>query len=75
VENNSDQAVTWYVDGILGGNDMVGTIDTSGNYTAPNTAGTHLIQATSVADTSASGQAWVTVYGTITGSIRVLMTP
>ncbi len=61
VSNSSDTSVTWSVDGISGGNSTVGTISASGLYTAPNTAGNHAVQATSVADTTASGSASVTV--------------
>jgi len=35
VEGSSNQAVTWTVNGITGGNTSVGTISTSGLYTAP----------------------------------------
>jgi hypothetical protein len=65
VENNSDQAVTWSVDGILGGNTAVGLIDANGFYSAPNAAGSHMIVATSVAAPDSSGQAYVTVTGTL----------
>src|SRR3954468_5798944 len=61
VNNSSDTSVTWSVDGIAGGNATVGTISASGLYTAPNAAGNHSVRATSVADTTASGSANVTV--------------
>jgi hypothetical protein len=35
VLNLSDMSVTWQVSGVKGGNSTVGTIDSSGNYTAP----------------------------------------
>lgn len=35
VFNSSSTAVSWQVNGIMGGNSTVGTIDTNGNYTAP----------------------------------------
>ncbi len=35
VRNLSDTSVTWQVNGVKGGNSTVGTIDSSGNYTAP----------------------------------------
>ncbi|QNI34541.1 hypothetical protein H7849_11960 [Alloacidobacterium dinghuense] len=63
VQNNANTSVTWSVDGIAGGNVTVGTIDASGNYSAPVTSGLHTITATSVADTSASGSAKVSVTG------------
>lgn len=73
VQNNTNQAVTWSVDGIPGGNVTVGTIDASGNYGAPSISGTHTVTATSVADPSASGSATVNVYGSVApaGSILV----
>jgi IPT/TIG domain len=56
----ANQSVTWGVDGVVGGNATVGTISSSGLYTAPVTAGTHTITATSNFDGSA-GAATVTV--------------
>ena len=44
--------VTWSVDGITGGNAAVGQITTSGLYTPPPTAGSHTVQASSVADST-----------------------
>jgi hypothetical protein len=64
VSGNSNQAVTWSVDGIAGGNATVGTIDSTGIYAAPAWAGTHMVTATSVAAPNASGSATVIVIGT-----------
>lgn len=64
VANNSSSSVTWSVDGIASGNVTVGTIDSTGLYSAPTSAGTHTITATSVADTTASGTAAVTINDT-----------
>ncbi|HVJ04727.1 MAG TPA: alkaline phosphatase family protein [Candidatus Saccharimonadales bacterium] len=61
VLNATNKAVTWSVDGLFNGNITVGTITTSGLYTAPATNGTHSIVATSVADPSKSDTAIVTV--------------
>jgi len=63
VSGNSNQSVTWSVDGIAGGNATVGTIDSTGLYTAPSSAANHTITATSVADSTASGGATITVSG------------
>lgn len=41
--------VTWAVDGISGGNEAVGTINSNGEYSAPATDGSHTITATDVA--------------------------
>ena len=61
VTGTSNTAVTWAVDGMFGGNTTVGTISTSGLYTAPSATGTHTITATSAADSSKTGAAGVTV--------------
>jgi hypothetical protein len=52
VNGSSNQAVTWYVDGHLGGNAKVGTINTDGLYAPPVefTAGEHVVKAVSQAD-------------------------
>lgn len=63
VSGSSNQAVTWSVDGVAGGNATVGTIDASGNYTAPTLAGTHTITATSAADSAVAGSALINVTG------------
>ncbi|MGB5081498.1 MAG: hypothetical protein WBO23_12230, partial [Burkholderiales bacterium] len=73
VANNSNQAVTWRVDGIVGGNAGVGVISTGGRYTPPPSEGTHAVTATSVADPTQSGSASVTV--TFPPGIRVTVTP
>ena len=61
VSGNSNTSATWSVDGIAGGNTTVGTVSTSGLYTAPGAAGSHTVTATSVADTTKSASAAVTV--------------
>ncbi len=61
VQGSTNQAITWSVDGMVGGNATVGTINASGLYTAPSQAGTHTVAATSVADPSKSATAQVTV--------------
>jgi hypothetical protein len=61
VTGSSNTAVTWSVDGIAGGNSTVGTISTSGLYTAPTSSGSHTITATSQAVASSAGSATVAV--------------
>jgi hypothetical protein len=61
VQNTTNTAVTWSVDTVAGGNSTVGTINSSGLYTAPSTAGNHTVTATSVADSTKSANATVTV--------------
>jgi hypothetical protein len=57
VLNTTNTAVTWSVDGVVGGNATVGTITTAGVYTPPKALGTHTVKATSKADPSKSGTA------------------
>jgi hypothetical protein len=65
VKNTSNTAVTWKVNGIVGGNSSVGTISSAGFYTAPGKvpSNTISISATSAADTTKSASASVTVKG------------
>jgi hypothetical protein len=57
-----DQSVQWSVNGIQGGDSYVGTISTSGFYTAPNQPGfVFTIRATSVANQAVFGQAQVAI--------------
>ena len=58
VTGTTNTAVTWYVEGAQGGNATFGTIDTSGNYTAPAavpTPASVTIEAVSQADSTAIG--------------------
>jgi hypothetical protein len=72
-ENNN--GVTWSVDGVNGGNGTVGTVSSSGLYTAPSTTGTYTVTATSVADRSKSASATVTVVALAITSISVTPNP
>src|ERR1700756_900528 len=61
VNANSPTAVDWYVDGTNGGSSANGTIDTTGKYTAPASAGTHVIKAVLQSDTSSYGSTNISV--------------
>src|SRR6266480_723369 len=64
VTNTANKAVTWQVNGVAGGNTSVGTISTTGVYTAPATVPSPAkvtVTAVSVADPTRSGSAQVTV--------------
>lgn len=64
VENTSNTAVTWQVNGIQGGNSTVGTITSAGLYTAPlapPSGGSVTVTAVSQANPSHSGSATVTI--------------
>jgi hypothetical protein len=65
VQNTTNTSVTWAVDSVSGGNSTVGTVSSTGLYTAPSAAGTHSVTATSVADTTKSASAAVTVTPTV----------
>lgn len=81
VTGTTNNAVTWTVNGVAGGNETVGTIVGNGNYLAPYilpNPSTITVTATSVADTSASGNASITlgnqvpVLSTVTPNLIVI---
>ena len=61
VTNTTNTKVTWQVNNITGGNSTVGTISSSGVYTAPSSAKTVTVKAISVADPTKFGTATVTI--------------
>ena len=64
VTGTTNTAVTWEVNGTVGGSSAVGAISTTGLYTAPAAVPSNptvSVTATSVADTSKSGAAAVTI--------------
>ena len=61
VSGTTNTAVTWSATG--------GTISSTGLYTAPSTAGSYVVTATSVADSTKSASATVTVSATVAVSI------
>jgi serine protease len=64
VSNTQNTAVTWQVDGVVGGNATVGTISTAGFYTAPAqiaAATTATVTAVWTFDASRTGSAQVTI--------------
>jgi uncharacterized protein (DUF1800 family) len=63
VSGSSNTSATWSVNGIAGGNATVGTISSLGQYTAPAVmpTGAITIKATSVADSTQSATATVTL--------------
>ncbi len=62
VNNTTNQTVIWQVNGIPGGNAMVGTISTTGVYTAPLVLpATPSVQITAVSQQDSTAQASVTV--------------
>lgn len=66
VTGTSNTSVNWLVNGVLGGNSTVGTISTSGLYTAPAAVpapSTVTITAISQADNTTSGSAQATIAG------------
>jgi hypothetical protein len=75
VTGTTNTTVTWSVDGINGGNTTVGTISTTGLYTSPATVGTHTVTATSVADTSVSANAAVSLMSLTISPQTTSLTP
>jgi hypothetical protein len=69
IQGLTNTTVTWSVDGNAGGNGTVGTISTSGLYTAPGTVGPHTISASSVASPSSSVTSQVTVENSVPGAV------
>jgi hypothetical protein len=72
VTGTSNTAVIWSVNGISGGNSTLGTISNTGLYTAPQdlpNPATVTIQATSQANSAASGTAVLTIDSDISVSI------
>jgi hypothetical protein len=68
VNNSGLQSVQWQVNGVPGGAPAVGTIDSSGNYTAPQfvpNPPTVTVTAVADADTTKSANATATVIGTL----------
>jgi len=61
VTGGLDASLAWSVDDIAGGNSTVGTITSGGVYSAGSALGTHTVKATSVADSTKSATATVTV--------------
>lgn len=64
----SNENLTWSVDGIAGGTNSVGMIDSTGLYTAPNATGQHSISA-SVQAGSATAQSTLTVLNQAHGAV------
>ncbi len=59
--NAGSSNVNWMVDGVPGGNSTVGTVNSSGLYTPPNSAGTHNIYAVSTSNALVFGRGTVNV--------------
>jgi len=75
VQGQPNAQVSWSIDGIAGGNSSVGTITSSGLYTAPSQAGTHTVSAAST-NPSASASAPITVFSfTLSPGSGTLLNP
>jgi hypothetical protein len=77
VQNTSNTAVMWQVNGVTGGNATVGTISSSGLYTAPGAVpnpATVTVTAVSQADPTKSASALVTVTAVIGAAFYVSTT-
>ena len=72
VSNAANQSVTWNVNGIAGGNALVGTISATGLFTAPQILpqpASATVQAISQADAAASASVQVTITSDVTVSV------
>src|ERR1700756_2755861 len=68
VTGTTNKSVTWFANGVAGGNASVGTVSLSGVYTAPSTMPsppTITVTASSITDSTATGSAIVTLTGGI----------
>ncbi len=68
VTGTSNSSVTWQVNGVAGGSASIGTITSSGAYTAPASvpnSNTVKVQAVSAADSSSFGKSVVTLWNPI----------
>src|SRR5207245_3222645 len=74
VSNTSNTAVTWLVNGTVGGNSTLGTISSTGLYTAPSSVpspASVTVTAQSVADTSKSASANVSITAALAISVSL----
>lgn len=69
VQGLSNAALTWLVDGISGGSNPIGTIDSTGLYTAPYATGLHTITVSANADPAVSAIAGITVINSAAGAV------
>ena len=71
VSNSSNAAVTWSVDGVSGGNSSVGTVSSTGVFTAPQTLpqAADLVTATSISDATKSAAATVSIMSDVSVSV------
>lgn len=77
VTGTTNTAVSWYVNGVQGGNSTVGTISAAGLYTAPASVpsgGTATVTAKSLADTTKLANATVTI-NAAPAAVKVSLSP
>ncbi|MBZ5509763.1 MAG: hypothetical protein LAN70_01195 [Acidobacteriia bacterium] len=78
VTNTTNTALSWSVNGIVGGNSTVGFISSTGLYTAPNSVPTPnpvTVTATSQADTSVTISVQVTIVAPATPAAPLVVAP
>ena len=78
VTNTTNTALSWSVNGIVGGNQTVGFISSSGLFTAPNNVPTPAavtVTATSQADTSVTISVQVTITAPLTATAPLTVSP
>jgi hypothetical protein len=78
VSNTSNTGVTWKVNGVAGGDDIHGRIDSTGIYKAPAAVpspSTVTVTAASAADATRSGSAMVTITGSAPSTATLTISP
>jgi hypothetical protein len=78
VQNTTNSAVTWQVNGVTGGNSTTGTISTSGLFTAPTSVPSPAgvtVTAISQADSTQSASASVTITSSSSVPVSISISP
>lgn len=71
----SSQGISWAVDGTTGGNAMVGTIDSSGKYTAPTDTQSIAVTITATSSLASSSSVSAQIYVVATGAVEPTLNP
>lgn len=75
LQGSASSPITWLVDQIAGGSATVGTISSTGLYSAPAQAGSHIITAASPLNASVAANATVSVFAFTVSPVAVTVAP
>ncbi len=75
LQGSANSPINWLVDQIAGGSATVGTISSTGLYTAPAQAGSHIITAASTLNASVAANATVSVFAFTVSPAAVTVAP